>query len=241
MHNAGFQQQGCAGRARALHCAGKETSMDFSLLALVEPNYTWSNKSLAIEFPLQTRSAGLPLSRSTFPSLYLLVSPSPPSLPLLFFFSPLVYIYCKFTFHSPSLLLSLSLFINLIECSLPFLLHNSPCDLHLSLSPPPPPPPITEPPLSHHHLIHAHVSVCPTSLLLLCYSRPLVSVLFSDSRTYISVSALLPVLQYSIYSPIQQHADCISFFFLRQLRHLLEKAYLKAYTLLNLTDYSLKM
>lgn len=40
LHNAGFQQQGCAGSARTLHRAGEAASMDFSLLALAEPNYT---------------------------------------------------------------------------------------------------------------------------------------------------------------------------------------------------------
>lgn len=210
MHNAGFQQrQGWAASARALHCAGEETSMDFSLLALVEPNYTWSNKSLAMQFPLQTRSAGLPLPLHI--SFCLLVSPSPPSSPLLFFFF-LQFIYTvnsHFTLTPLLLCLSLSLSISLNAPSLfdyttlplTFISLSSSSSHHRATSLPP----------SSHPC--PCVSVCPTLLLLPFYSRPLVSVLLAHTRPSLSPHCCHFSSQYLIRSLWQERADSIWWFF----------------------------
>lgn len=173
---------------RASHHTGEETSMDFSLLALVEPNYTWSNKSLAMQFPLQTRSAGLPFSRSTFPSLYLLAFPSPRSSPLVFLLCP-VYIYCKFTFHSgassSSVSLSLSLYqshlmlppFSITQLSLwPSSLSSSSSSHHRATSLPPSSPPCPCVSVSHippSPLLHPPISLCLISLYTYCALLPL--------------------------------------------------------------------
>lgn len=145
-----------------------------------------------MQFPLQTRSAGLPSSRSTFPSLYLLASPSPRSSPLVFLLCP-VYIYCKFTFHSRassssvSLSPSLSLSISFNAPSLfyyttlpvTFISLSSSSSHHRATSLPPPSPPCPCVSVSHippSPLLHPSISLCLISLYtLLCALLPLLS------------------------------------------------------------------